>query len=69
MIQPTGNGKSQFSAVYTKKLTCTFVITLTIILMQDQTHYLSEIFLSSAQMKSDVSLLFVIPEYFFNRND
>lgn len=73
----------QFPAVFTKKLT--LVITPTISLMQDQTHELSKkgisaIYLGSAQFdvhaeemvfspNSDVSVLFVSPEWLFGGND
>ena len=73
----------QFPAVYTKKLA--LVVTPTISLMQDQTHELSRkgisaVYLGSAQMdihaedrifapESDVSVLFVSPEWLFGGND
>ena len=73
----------QFPAVYSKKLT--LVITPTISLMQDQTHELSlkgisAVYLGSAQFdvhaedrvfapESDVSVLFVSPEWLFGGND
>ena len=73
----------QFPAIYTKKLT--LVITPTISLMQDQTYELGKVginatYLGSAQFdphaeskvfsqESDVSLLFVSPEWLFGRDD
>ena len=69
----------QFPAVYTKKLTS--VITPTVSLMQDLSQKgISVVHLGSAQMdvyaedrvfapKSDVSVIFVSPEWLFGGND
>lgn len=73
----------QFPAIYTKKLT--LVITPTVSLMQDQTHELGKVginatYLGSSQFdphaeskvfspNSDVSILFVSPEWLFGRDD